>query len=240
MDKEIVPCKTIVLKPKVSLEEVKEIVRKKKTSLYGTSLTRPKPEEIVISSIDLFYELFWIVGGKYTGEYYRKKIYEISTEKVVKEVIIGNGVFPIRTEKGTWKKIKKSMKVGEKSNKLDIPVEEHVRIDNEEEIVFNTEGKEVKFPYKINSKNIENFPIDFLKNKKNFVRTPKLKEDQVIDELIQVLRDEKEGEGIRTIIEKVVIDKLEQVYVPVYEARCVDKKSKIQLLRIDGMNSKIL
>lgn len=239
MDEEITKLKVIILKPEVSREEVEELVEKKKAGLYGTVVKRPKKEEIKILAIDLFYEPYWIIGGSYSGEYYRKKVYEISTEKVVTEVIIGSGVFPVRTEKGTWKKIKNSMKVGEKDNKLDIPVEEHVKIDNEDEIVFNSHGKEVKFPYKINSKNIENFPNDILKSNKNSVRPSTLNEDQVVEELIKALRG-KEAEEIRMIREKIVIDRLEQVYVPVYEARCVNAKNKMQLLRIDGMSSKTL
>jgi hypothetical protein len=238
MDKKVVDKQTIVLKPNSTLSEARDTAEKKKTSMFGSVFNRPKSDEINISSIDLYYESYWLVSGKYSGDYFRKSVYEFSTDPEVTEVIIGNGNFPVRTESGTWNKFRDSVKIGEKNNKVDIPVEEHVKIDIEEKIIFNSQGNEIKFKYKIESNNIENFPNDILKNKNN-IRESTVNEEQIIEKMTHILRQEME-DNIRMIHESITIDKLEQIFVPVYEARCIDSKNTIKILRIDAMDLKIL
>lgn len=240
MEQKIDPKKTTVFKAMVTKQQVQDTAEKKKTGIFGTVFSRPKSDEISISSIDLFYEPYWIVSGNYYSEYFRKTVYEFDTSPEVKEVLIGNGTFPVRTEKGKWGKIRSSMKVGDNTNKVEIPVEEHVELDIEDEVVFNSTGSEVKFDYKIDSRNVENFPEEILKNNEMFLRPSVLAEDQVVERLIQLLQEGDADEGVRRIKEKITIDRLEQIYVPVYEVRCVDSKNKVETLRIDGMNLKVI
>ena len=240
MEQKIDSKKTTVFKAMVSEQQVQDVANKKKTSLYGTVFNRPKSEEISISSIELFYEPYWIVRGNYYSEYFRKTIYDFATSPEVKEVIIGSGKFPVRTEKGKWDKIRATMKVGDNENKVEIPVEEHVELDIEDEIALNSTGTEIKFDYKIDSRNVENFPEEILKNNEMHLRPSSLNEDQVVDRLIGLLQEGNMDEGIRKIKEKITIDRLEQIYVPVYEVKCVNSKNKVETLRVDGMNLKIL
>ena len=239
MDKKVAEKQTVVLKPSATLSEAQDIAEKKKTNMFGNVFNRPKADEINISSIDLYYEPYWLVHGEYSGDYFRKTAYEFSTDPEVTEIVIGNGTFPIRSESGTWNKFRDSVKIGEKNNKVDIPVEEHVKLDIEEKIVFNSQGNEVKFKYKIESKNIENFPKDVLTDNKNNVRESTISETQIIEKMIHVLRQEID-EDVRMIHESVTIDKLEEIFIPVYEARCVDSKNTIKIMRIDAMDAKIL
>ena len=132
------------------------------------------------------------------------------------------------------------MKVGDNANKVEIPVEEHVELDIEDEIVFNSTGSEVKFDYKIDSRNVENFPEEILKNNEMYLRPSSLTEEQAVDGLIKLLQEGNMDEEVRKIKEKITIDRLEQIYVPVYEVRCVDSKNEVEILRIDGMNLKVL
>ena len=226
-----------MLKPQLSLDEVEEIVEKKKAGLFGTVFTRPKPEEIKVTAIDLFYEPYWIVGGRYTGDYYRKNTYIIKTDPSVKEVKIEEGLYPVQKESSGWSKLKKGV-VGSNDNQLTIPVEEHIEVDVEDEIVFNFQGNEVKLNYKIESQHQENFPEKVLNEKKDNVRKCLLEQDETVRRLETVLKDVEED--VNMIKEKISIDKLVQVFVPVYEARCVDLKNKVELLRIDAINKKII
>jgi hypothetical protein len=239
LDKEVSKKRVIVLKPQVSKDEVEEIVEKKKNSLFGTVFTRPKQEEINVNSIELFYEPCWIVGGEYKGDYYRKNVYEVKTEPIVKEVKIGDGVFPVEKKSSGWAKIKRGVAGGNKDNKLAIPVEEHVEIDIEDEIIFNSQGNETKLNYKIESKHQENFPDKILKEKQENVRDCLVNQEEVLKRLENMLKEDIE-EDVKMVKEKISIDKLEEVFVPVYEARCVDKKNKVKIIRIDAINKKIL
>lgn len=238
MEKQIDSKKIIVLKPLHSIDEVRGFAEKKKTGLFGNVFSRPKEEEVEITNIDLFYESYWLIGGQYHGDYFRKTTYEIKTDYNVTEAIIGKGTFPVTSESGTWNKFKKTIKVGEKENKLVIPVEEHVLLDVEQEIALNSSGKEVDFKYRIKPEIQENFPEDILKNKQN-IRPSKIEEEKAITNLIEILKQEKDEE-VRMINEKITIDKLQEVLVPIYEARCLDSNNKVEILRIDPYDLKIL
>lgn len=238
LEKDVAEKKTVVLKPQITQDEVHEIVEKKKTGLFGTVFTRPKPGEIKIAWIKLFYEPYWIASGSYFGDYYRKNVYEIKTDPTVKEVKIGEGVFPVQKESGGWSRVKRGIS-GEKENQLPIPVEEHVEIAVEDELVLNSHGNESKLNYKIETKHQENFPDKVLEKNKTQVRESSLTKEEVLEKLVNILKEIVE-EDVKMVKEKIVIDRIDEVFVPIYEARCVDQKNKVQILRIDAINKKVL
>ena len=43
-------------------------------------------------------------------------------------------------------------------NKINLKLEEHVFVENEDELTFDHHGRNIKFPFKINSKTVENYP----------------------------------------------------------------------------------
>lgn len=239
MEQEIAKKKIVVLRPKVSEDEVIEFANKKKTSLYGTVFSRPKSEEVEVSSIDLFYEPYWMISGNYSGDYFRKNAYEVETDSNVTEVIIGKGTFPVKSESGAWSKFKDSIKGGDKHNKLNIPVEEHVLINVEEEVFLNSAGNAIKFPYKLNSENMENFPDDILKTHESKIRPTSVTDEKAIQFLIDRLQEDSE-ENVRMIKEKIIIDNFFEIFVPIYEARCVNSNNKVEILRIDALDLKAL
>lgn len=77
-------------------------------------MTRPKPDEINVTSIDLFFESIWKVAGKYEIDYYRKNTHRISVDASVKEILIGPATFPVMIKTEVWKKLKKDVKIGSK------------------------------------------------------------------------------------------------------------------------------
>ncbi|NIP62801.1 MAG: hypothetical protein GWN01_12865 [Nitrosopumilaceae archaeon] len=239
MDVEVSKKKTIVLKPAVSKDEIEETVEKKKTDAFGTIFTRPKQEEITISSLDLYYEPYWLVSGTYSVDYFRTNIYEINTEDTVKEVKIADQVFPVKLESGTWGKIKRGMTGGEKNNKLEIPVEEHVIFDVEDETTLNGHGTEAKFDYTIETRTIESYPERILEDNKDKVRSSKINQNEIIDKLVNMLQEDVDKD-VKMIKEKVVIDKLSEIFIPIYEARCIDSKNKVKILRIDAVKRKVI
>ena len=66
-----------------------------------------------------------------------------------------------------------------------------------------------------------------------------LTKDSCIDQL-RVKLQKTSPQDVRVNSEQFIIDKITTVYVPVHEARCVDPKKKIGILRIDGITKKIL
>jgi len=172
-----------VLKKKIDEDYARDFVDEKKTSLFRSRLRRPKREEVHIHSIKLNYESVLIVSGKYVADFYRKATHPVSVDYNVKELVLGDGVFPIRTKSGMAKALS-----GKKSkNKVDLRLEEHVFIKEEGEMAFDHHGREIRFPFKINSKTIENYPKRILQNNEPNVKRSELKHVSVINKLSKKL-----------------------------------------------------
>lgn len=239
VEKKIAQTKLIIVKPNSTLQEIQNFVEKKKSGMFGTALTRPKSDTIDVVSVKLFFEPTWRIRGEYNIDYFRKNSYQISTDLHVKEVLIGSGTFPIITKSGVWKKFKDSVKIGEIKNKLDLPVEEHLEISRRAEIYLNSQGKDFELKHKISSKNIEKFPEEFIKANQIMMRSSDFTEKHVVESFLNFAKKDL-GEYLRIVSESLEIFIVEKIFLPIYEARIVDSKNKIKILRIDGINSKIL
>ena len=137
--------KTIVLRKKIDETEVLEILDNKKTALFKSIFSRPKKSDIHIHSVKLYYECILMVSGKYVANYFRKAIHSISVNSNVSAVVLGDDIFSVRTKSNFKKAI-----VGKRGkNKVDLKLEEHVFVENEDELTFDHHGREIKFPFKL-------------------------------------------------------------------------------------------
>ena len=240
MEQNISEKKTIVLKAQVTEEEARKIVEKKKTKLFGSVLRKPNPDEIHVT-IELFYEAFLLLGGKIALDYYRKAIHTVTVDDVVKEIVIGDGIFQAKTESRVWKKLKQGMKasVGMHKGKIDLEVEEHVVLENDGDISLNRQGDEIKFSYKINSEMIENYPTRILSEYEKKIRKLEINLEDAVQMLSSKLMTEEKGD-IRMVSETLSVYKTNEIYVPIYEARCNAPPNKVSIFRIDAISRKIL
>ena len=227
--------KTIVLKKTIDEDYARDFVDEKKTSLFRSRLRRPKREEVHIHSLKLYYESVLIVSGKYVADFYRKATHPVSVDYNVKELVLGDGVFPIRTKSGMAKALS-----GKKSkNKVDLRLEEHVFIKEEGEMAFDHHGREIRFPFKINSKTIENYPKRILQNNEPNVKRSELKHEAVINKLSKKLKKPLDPD-VRNLHEELIIKEVNEVYLPIFEARLIGPKKKVAILRLDAIRKKIL
>ena len=143
--------KVIVLKKNIDDGDAREIIEKKKTSVFRSLLKKPKTQEVHLHSLKLNLEAILMISGKYEADYFRKSVHPIKVDYNVKEVVLGEGVFPIRTKS----KIQKTLSSKKGKNKVDLKLEEHVFINEEGTIYFDHHGQEIKFPFKLDSKSIE-------------------------------------------------------------------------------------
>tara|TARA_B100001142_G_scaffold221512_1_gene219680 strand:- start:395 stop:1126 length:732 start_codon:yes stop_codon:yes gene_type:complete len=227
--------KTVVLRKKVDETEVLEIVDDKKTTLFKSLFSHPKKSDIHIHSVKLYYECILIVSGKYMANYFRKANHSISVHSNVSEVVLGDGVFPVRTKSN----FKKALVGKRGKNKVDLKLEEHVFIENEDELTFDHHGREIKFPFKLNSKTTENYPNRLLEKNLSNVKNSELSHDDVIKKLQTFLKKPLEDE-VRKLEEEFVLREISEVYVPIYEARLIGPKKKVAIIRIDAVRNKIL
>ncbi len=227
--------KTVVLRKVVDEEEASEIIEEKKTSIFKSLLKKPKKEDVHVDSIKLFHECLLMVSGKYVADYYRKVIHTISVDSNVNEVTFGGGTFTIKKKSG----FKRAFVGNRGKNKIDLPLEEHVFVEEEDELIFDHNGTEVKFPFKINSKTIENYPDQILMENSANVKKIQMTLDSAINLLKESLKKPLESD-IRKLNEEFTLKEITEVYVPVYEARLTGPKNKVGLLRLDAVRKKIL
>ena len=227
--------KIVVLRKKVNETEILEIIEDKKTALFKSLFSRPKKSDIHIHSVKLYYECILIISGKYMADYFRKATHSISVASNVSEIVLGDGVFSVRSKSN----FKKALVGKRGKNKVDLKLEEHVFIENEDELTFDHHGREIKFPFKLNSKTTENYPNRLLEKNLSNVKNSELTHDDAIKKLQSFLKKPLEGE-VRKLEEEFVLKEISEVYVPIYEARLIGPKKKVGLIRIDTVRKKIL
>ena len=227
--------KTVVLKKSIEEQDALAIIEEKKTFLFKKMLKKPKREEVHVHSLKLYYECILMVSGKYIADYYRKATHTISVDSNIQEVVFGDGVFPIRSKSS----LEKAFSGKRRKNKIDIQLEEHVFVEEEDEIVFDHHGREIKFPFKINSKTIENYPKRLLEKNSPNVKKPEITYDAAIDKLKDLLKKPLEPD-VRDLSEEFVLREIAEVYVPIFEARLIGPNKKIGIMRIDAVRNKIL
>ncbi len=227
--------KVIVLKQNIDVEEVKQMVEEKKTNLFKKLLKKPKREEVHVHSIKLYHEAILMISGKYTADFYRKSIHPITVDYNVTEVVLGDGVFPIRTKSSLQKAF--SGKRGK--NKVDLELEEHVFIENQDTMYFDHHGREIKFPFKVSSKTVENYPKKILKQNDENVKQPEITSKAAFTKLSEKLKRPLEPD-VRDLNDELTVDEISEIYVPIYEARLIGPKKNVELMRIDAVRKKIL
>ena len=184
--------KTVVLRKNIENEDIMLIIEQKKTTPFKSLLSRPKKEEIHIHSLKLYYECILMVSGKYIADYFRKSTHTITVDSNVHEVTFGDGIFPIRSKSS----LKKALVGKRGKNKIDLKLEEHVFVEEEDELTFDHHGQEIKFPFKINSKTIENYPKRLLTKNESNVKKMEMTYDAAILKLQSQLQKPLEADEV--------------------------------------------
>jgi len=211
------------------------MIEGKKTSVFKSLLSKPKKSEVHVDSIKLFHECLLRVSGNYVADFYRKAVHTISVDSNVQEITFGGGTFPIKEKSG----LKKAFVGNRGKNKIDLPLEEHVFVEEQDEITFDYNGNQVDFPFKLNSKTIENYPDKVLSENASNVKKLKISADSAIDSLRDLLKSPLEND-VRDLNEEFTLEEISEVYVPIYEARLTGPKNKVGLLRLDAVRKKII
>ena len=226
---------TVVLRKNIDDTEAEDIVDQKKTVPFKSLLSRPKKEDVHVHSLKLHYECMLMVSGTYTADYFRKATHSISVDSNVSEISFGGGIFPVRSKSG----IKKAFVGKRGKNKIDLKLEEHVFVEEDDELTFDHHGRNVKFPFKIDSKNVESYPKRILKENQSNVKKLEITHDDAVSNLESHLKNPLDSD-VRDLNDEFVLQNIVEVYVPVFEARLVGPKKKVAIIRIDAVRKKIL
>jgi len=227
--------KIVVLRKNLEEEDALEIVEQKKTNPFKSLMSRPKKEDVHIHSLKLNYECILMVSGKYIADYFRQSTHTISVDSNIQEIVLGGGSFPIRSKSG----FKKAFSGKRGKNKIDLKLEEHVFVEEEDELTFDHHGREIKFPFKINSKTIENYPKRLLEKNKTNIKKPEITNDAAISKLQSQLKKPLEID-VRDLSDEFILCEITELYVPIFEARLIGPKKKVGIIRIDAVRKKVL
>ena len=228
---------TIVLKTRLMPQDIIEILNAKKTSLFGSALRRPKQDEITIDNPQLFLEQIIRVSGNYDIDFDRSVTYTVKVNSDVREVKIGNERFQIADNSGVWKKMKRG--VGMTKRDLEINVTEKAVKNSTDSMYFDNHGLETDFSYSINSDSIENYAQRALDINKEHIRKNEMNDDEIFSKLGQRLKEDMQSD-IEINKEEFFITEFQEIFVPIYEAKCYDKKKKVTIARIDAVTGALL
>lgn len=227
----------VVLKRVMGDGDLDALIDDKKTGLFRSALRRTRRADIAVESVTLGYLCITTVSGAYTADYFRRATHAISVDDGVREVVFGGATFPIRPRSALHKRI--SGRLGK--NRVDLPVEEHVRVEREGRFHIDTGGVEIKFPYKINSSTVEHYPrrvlggADPARVEDGFAHSSR---DELAAKLADLLRPDL-GEGIRDLAEDAAVREVVLTYVPVYAAALSGPRGKTAVMNIDAALSRV-
>jgi len=227
--------KTLVLKKNLEENDAMYMVDQKKTKPFKSLLSRAKKEDVQVQSLKLNYECILMISGKYIADYFKKATHSISVNSNIREIILGGRVFPIRSKS----KLQKAFVGKRGKNKIDLKLEEHIFVEEEDELAFDQNGRDLKFPFKINSKTTEHYPKRILEKNNANIKKSQISYYDAIKKLESQLKQPLE-ENTRDLTEEFVLREITEIYVPIFEARLVGPKGKAGIIRIDAVRKKIL
>ena len=232
---------TVVLRTKLLPQDIMEVLDKKKTSFFGSALRRPKPDEITVENPQLYLEQFTFILGHYEIDFDRNASYMIKVDPDVVKVSIGTEKFPILNESGVWKKFGKKMKqgVGITKQDLELNVIENAVKSMTDSMYFDHNGLETTFSYSTNSDAVENYAQRVLDVNKEHIRRTKMTDDEIFSKLFHRLKESLKHD-LKINHDEYVVTEFREIFVPIYETKCYDKKNKIAIARIDAITGKII
>lgn len=223
--------KAIVYKSRVDPTIVKLTAEKMKNKLFiKFGFSKPRPEEIRVVSVDKYYEPYVLIDGKYSVDYYKKRVYMLDVDKMTEEVKILGKTF---TPESLVSPTEETRKV------IELEAEERSSYEEKAYVILDKTGREIP-PHQVPSAPSEEHPKKILKEfgkKSGKVKISPRKGVEIVRSRI-VKRppdvDKVENELFQ-VSEHAVI------YSPIYEITFRNLKTgEEKVIKIDGVTAKII
>ena len=219
--------KIIIYKTLIDPTVIKLATEKVKDRLFVKfGFLRPNPEQIQQVSFEKDYEAFVVVDGKYTIDYYRRRLYTIRVDEKAQEVILFDQTFK-----------------PEISNE---PPGKVVRIEGEERlvhqakayIVLSTDGREVS------PKRIPSAPSEE-QSKKLLAEIEATKKLEILpNEEVDIIKSKivKRPIEIQRIVHELFeVSDRAVIYTPIYRVKFQNVKTgEMKTVKFDGVTAKLL
>ncbi len=226
--------KIAVLRCALDVVSAHEFVDQKKHTAFGSSFSHPK-DNVHIQNIELSYECLRTVSGSYSADYLRNATHALKVDKSVHSIIIGNTTFNVQKKS----RIARALSVRRGSVSIPITLKEHVHTNTSLSLTFDIDGNQTSAPkYKIKSETVEINPAEVLDNATS-VKEQKIDRADAVAILEEHLKSPLEDD-IENLSEQFDLDRIEELYVPIFEARLSGPKNKIAIMRVDAARKKII
>jgi len=219
--------KIIVYKTLIDPTVIKLATEKVKDRLFVKfGFLKPNPDQIQQVSFEKDYEAFVIVDGKYTIDYYRKRIYTIRVDEKAQEVILFNQTFKPENSSEPYGKV------------IRIEGEERLIHQAKAYLVLSADGREVS------PKRIPSAPSEE-QSKKLLAEIESTKKLNILpDEEIDIIRRKivKRPQEIKRIVHELFeVPDRAVIYTPIYRVRFQNLKTgEMKIVKFDGVTAKLL
>ena len=223
--------RTIVYKSRVDPTVVKLTAEKLKGGLFVKfGLSKPRPEEIRVVSVDKYYEPYIVVDGKYSVDYCKKRVHTLGVDEKTEEVLFLGETFKPESVVSPAGEIRKVIK---------LEVEERVSGEEKTYVILDKTGHEIS-PDQVPSAPSEEHPHKMLREirkKSGKVKISPQKGVEIVKS--RIVKRPPDADVIENelfqISEHVVI------YSPIYEITFRNVKTgEEKIVRIEGVTAKIV
>jgi hypothetical protein len=223
----IVDRKIIIYKTLIDPTVIKLATEKVKDRLFVKfGFLKPNPDQIQMVSFEKDYEGFVVVDGKYTIDYYRRRIYTIRVDEKAQEIILFKQTFKPEASSEPPGKI------------IRIEGEERLIHQAKAYIVLSADGREVS-PKRIPSAPSEEQTKKLLAE----IESTKKLEIQPNEE-INIIRSRivKRPPEIKRIVHELFeVSDRAVIYAPIYKVQFQNlKTSEMKSVKFDGVTAKLL
>ncbi|KPV63591.1 MAG: hypothetical protein AOA66_0723 [Candidatus Bathyarchaeota archaeon BA2] len=223
--------KTIVYKSRVDPSVVKLTAEKMKNKLFiKFGFSKPRPEEIRVVSVDKYYEPYVIIDGRYSVDYYKKRVCTFDVDMRTEKVKILDKAFKPESIVSP---------TGETRKVIRLEAEESFSYEDKAYIILDKSGREIP-PDEVPSAPSEDHPQKILKEfgkKSGKVKISPRKGVEIVKS--RIVNRPPDADKVEN--ELFQISEHTVIYNPIYEITFRNLKTgEEKVIKIDGVTAKII
>ncbi|MGQ9460650.1 MAG: hypothetical protein ACUVRA_05420 [Candidatus Bathyarchaeaceae archaeon] len=223
--------KTIVYRSRVDPTIVKLTAEKMKNKLFiKFGFSKPRPEEIRVVSVDKYYEPYILIDGKYSVDYYKKRVYTLDVSTRTEKVKILDKTFTPESLVSP---------TGETRKVIKLEAEESLSYEDKAYMILDKSGREIQLD-QMPSAPSEDHPQKILKEfgkKTGKVKVSPRKGVEIIKS--RIVKRPPDADKVEN--ELFEISEHAVIYSPIYEITFRNLKTgEEKIIKIDGVTAKII
>jgi len=227
----VVKRKTIVYRSRVDPTIVKLTAEKMKGKLFiKFGFSKPKPEEVRVVSVDKYYEPYVLIDGKYSVDYYKKRVYTLDVDDKTEGLKILDQTFKPESVISPLEEPRKVVR---------LEAEERLSHEEKAYVILDKSGREVS-PDMVPAAPSEEHPQKILKDLGKKLGKIKISPKKGV-EIVKSRIVKRPADADRIENELFQVSEHAVIYTPIYEITFRNMKTgEEKIIKIDGVTAKII